>query len=665
MLTGASTYRSDSVLFCLQPQLDPLVITDTAQGPQLDHPQLAQLLKGWPVESIREWLPSAAPRDHFGDIYLNRIYRIILKIDDEELVSELRETISTLSGIHSAELEPIRKPTYIPNDPRYNQQWFLGQINAIQAWDYWNIDIGEIPDGSNVILASVDTGVDWDHEDLVENLWQNLGEDADGDGHTIQYSGGNWILDPGDLNGIDDDDWDGDPSSYVDDLIGWDHSGWSGDQDNNPIPKQGVSDYSTWAHGTHVAGLLAATTDNNTGIASTAFNCRIMSVKVARENQTGTPYVTEGYSGILYAGQAGYHSGAFTIINNSWGGGGYNQYEEATLAVVHDDYEAVIVAAAGNGEEDGWGEEYALHFPSSYDNVISVCPLGSNDQWHHWATYHETVDIAAPGENVQSCVINDHYSSWDGSSMASPVVASSIGLLKVFYPDWNNIQLETMILATANPAIYSINSEPYLQDRLGSGRVDVYKSLQIGLFPQIEYAGEDIFIYDDLDGELNPGETAELRFILYNHEDWGTAWEVNGELTTDSDDVIIEVGTSVFWDMAPGDASLNELDPFVIRISSVAQPDTVNLTLTISANEIDWVAYETVYEIPLIISGEPTLFGDMNGDNILDVLDVVSMAGIIIGVIEGSPEQYQIGDINSDGTMDVLDIILLVEQIIN
>ena len=84
-------------------------------------------------------------------------------------------------------------------------------------------------------------------------------------------------------------------------------------------------------HGTHVAGILAATTDNNLGMASTAFNASIMSVKVSRSSQSTEPGINDGYSGILYAAKAGYYAGTFTIINNSWGGGGYSTSENNTI----------------------------------------------------------------------------------------------------------------------------------------------------------------------------------------------------------------------------------------------------------------------------------------------------------------------------------------------
>ena len=123
---------------------------------------------------------------------------------------------------------------------------------------------------------------------------------------TLLYEDGSWIYDPEDINGQDEDG-----NGYVDDLIGWDCAGYSGLQDNIPSPPSGVSNGGTWAHGTHVAGLLSATSNNNTGIASIGFNCSIMSVKVSTGEQS-YPYITHGYDGILYAAKAGYHNNNFT-----------------------------------------------------------------------------------------------------------------------------------------------------------------------------------------------------------------------------------------------------------------------------------------------------------------------------------------------------------------
>ena len=126
---------------------------------------------------------------------------------------------SILIQFPDVEFEYKRKPFYTPNDPRYNNQWFLEEINANDAWDIWDINQNEIPGDRSIILSSDDLGVNWQHQDLVENLWQNLGEDADGDGRTIEFINNQWVLDPGDLNGIDDDNWDNNMSTFIDDLV--------------------------------------------------------------------------------------------------------------------------------------------------------------------------------------------------------------------------------------------------------------------------------------------------------------------------------------------------------------------------------------------------------------------------------------------------------------
>ena len=112
----------------------------------------------------------------------------------------------------------------------------------------------------------------------------------------------------------------------------------------------------------------------------------------------------------------------FVIINCSWGGLGSNIFEQASINTMHNNYNAVIFAAAGNDNIE------QAHYPSSYDNVISVTALGSNGSWNHWATYHESVDLGSPGENIRSTTISN-YSSWDGTSMATPQVTGAIALM--------------------------------------------------------------------------------------------------------------------------------------------------------------------------------------------------------------------------------------------
>ncbi len=582
-------YQKNSLLFCLSSHFTPLHLDGFTRNLSTGIAELDEFVTENEVVEISPWIPFAVESDRDGEIYLNRIYRVRFKEYRDENIVSFKSDLQSLSCVHSVEFEFIRKPYFTPNDPQYGQQWFLPQIGANIAWNNWNPNGGNPPIGNNVLLASVDTGVDWDHVDLRANLWQNLNEDADGDGHTIEYSGGQWILDPGDLNGIDDDNWDNNENTFIDDLIGWDASGWSGIEDNNPQPRQGANNYGTWAHGTHVAGLLASSTNNGTGIASTSFDCKIMSVKVSTGEQS-YPYITHGYSGILYAAKAGFYAGSYSIINNSWGGGGYSNYEQSVINICHDTYNAVIFAAAGNGEDDGWGEDYSAHYPASYEHVISVTALGSGDSWNHWATYHESVDLSSPGENIRSSVIGNNYASWDGTSMATPVAASCAGLMRIYYPGITNVQVETMLIASADPVIYDINSESYLSGRLGQGRVDIEKALDAELFPSIEFVDMDITLLDGDDDLVHPGEAIELRTILYNNEIWGEAFGLEGELSVESNAFVIQDHAS-FGNVAPGEAIINIEDPFIIQFPVGIIPGEIEFTLNLSSNIDDYMEY--------------------------------------------------------------------------
>jgi len=172
---------------------------------------------------------------------------------------------------------------------------------------------------------------------------------------------------------------------------------------------------------------------------------------------------------MLYAAKAGFHASTITIINGRWGSSIGNSftistYQNSVINVINNTYGAIIVAAAGNGEWDEeneeWSgeEEYAKFYPASFENVISVSPLDCEGNWGGWGSYHPTVDIAAPGEQIMSTVINNGYQAWSGSSMASPMVASSLGLLKIFHPYLSNMELTTLLLDVADPSIYSIPS---------------------------------------------------------------------------------------------------------------------------------------------------------------------------------------------------------------
>ena len=210
--------KLNSLLFCIKENKDNILISNNNQIIKTNYKDLDNILNEITNISIEPWLPGASDKDKSNDIYLNKIFKLNFDKINNTKLEKLKTEIGALSFIHSVEYEYLRKPFYTPNDQYYNNQWYLPAINSNDAWDLW-IDNNQTPGNSNIILASVDLGVNYSHPDLQNNIWQNLAEDADGDGRTIEGSGSNWYLDPDDLNGIDDDDWDNNPNTFIDDLI--------------------------------------------------------------------------------------------------------------------------------------------------------------------------------------------------------------------------------------------------------------------------------------------------------------------------------------------------------------------------------------------------------------------------------------------------------------
>tara|TARA_B110000014_G_C20125364_1_gene598953 strand:- start:2796 stop:4871 length:2076 start_codon:yes stop_codon:yes gene_type:complete len=608
--------NDQALLFCIDKNESTLDLSEDQTNRSNIQIKLDKLFQSISDYSIEPWLNAATEDDHSGDIYLNRIYKVTFNNINRESLSSIKTDLASFSFIYHVEYDYLRVPFYQPSDTRYNQQWSLPKIQSDHAWDFWDVNGGAIPGSQDILLASVDTGVDWDHSDLIDNIWQNLGEDADGDGHTLEYIDGEWVFDPGDLNNIDDDDWDNNPNTYIDDLIGWDPAGINGMDDNDPMPPYNWA----WHHGTHVAGLLGATTDNNKGVASSCFDCSILSVKVSDENQGNDVYITDGYDGILYAAKVGFYrtERGFSIINNSWGGLYYNIFEQSAIDVAHNDYNAIIIAAAGNDHVD------AAHYPSSYEYVISVTATNSQERVN-WATYHETVDLASPGEGITSTVMqnnpnneNNAYDSWSGTSMASPVAASVIGLLSSFNPDWGQAQLETMILATSDPVIYDINSN-YLDGKIGEGRVDALRALATPLFPKIELAEIDYYVIDGDDTAIDPGETVHLTTILFNDIEWGEALSPSIALNSLSEYFEITNSVQDIDNISPGDIYLNIESPFEITVSENIPTGIYDFELAISSNNTEYASYEVKDTISLEVNGN--LFAEVIVPEYFSVLD--------------------------------------------
>ncbi|UCE08146.1 MAG: S8 family serine peptidase, partial [bacterium] len=437
-------------------------------------PSVDAKIAKWNIKEIKKIFPHKTPPTNPVIPDLSRIYQ--LNFSAEQDVMEIIDDFSTDNNIEYAEPRYFHYTNADVNDPLYPQQLHLPQVKADSAWD---ISQGD----RSVIISIIDTGVDWDHEDLAANIWSNANEaigDANGDGFPgiqgVDDDGDGLIdedsqgLQPGELGYTNDLADDDDENGFVDDVRGWDFvdvplewepndqpvPGEDGrDEDNDPSDFDG--------HGTHCAGIASAVTNNKIGGAGIGWNCTIMPVRVGYVPVGGTGGIRWGYEGIVYATDNG-----ADIISLSWGGSGYSQYAQEVINYAFASG-TVVVAAAGNDDSQ------ALHYPSAYDNAIAVAyTISYYDQKAGDSNYGTWVDICAPGTNVLSTVPNNQYDRKAGSSMACPLVAGTAGLVKSLHPDWDNQHIAIHLGETADN-IDDLN--PNYAGLLGRGRVNAYRAL--------------------------------------------------------------------------------------------------------------------------------------------------------------------------------------------
>ncbi|GAB4335524.1 MAG: hypothetical protein Kow0037_15530 [Calditrichia bacterium] len=657
-------------------QLGEVQLRSTENGYSFGIASVDARLANTDVKRVVKEVPGATERDVYGGVDFRNVYRV--ELNSSENLESLIDDFNRDPNIFLAERIPIYYPEeivpYIPNDPYYSNEWHLEKIQASMAWGMWQ---GATPGSDTVVVAILDSGVDWDHPDLVNNLWQNLGEDADGDGHTIEFVGGQWVLDPGDLNGVDDDDWDNDPNSYVDDLIGWDFVGstlGNTNPDNDPHSSPSPGFQGMLMHGTHVAGTVSPTANNGIGVVGPAFQARIMSIKLAYDDDTNNvPGVYSSPACYIYAARAGAH-----VLNCSFGGTGYSIVVQNAINLAHDTYNAIIVAAAGN---DNVNLQNQHHYPSDYNNVISVAALNNNDTKASFSNYGPTVDISAPGVNIWSTVYKNvsggYQGTWSGTSMAAPVVAGCFGLLKAFFPTKSISWLEQRLLDAADPID---QSNPNYQGWLGSGRVNIYNAIAQGILPNISYKTHALQIVGDLDGKLNPGETAYMRVTLQNAAGWNNAANVTAVLRSPTGDLHISDSLASYGNIGPGSIGINIADRFEFTVDSAAQVGQVPVEVLVKANQDSSVAYDITLSFMLDVSidqvGWPQPCGenqsapavvDLNNDGQKEIIatsidkkvygwkaDGTPLNGFPVettGQITGSPA---IGNLDSDSDLEIV-----------
>ena len=330
-----------------------------------------------------------------------------------------------LKAVEFAQPDYRVKIENLPNDPSFTNLWGLnntgqsgGTANAdINAPEAWNTNTGS----GNMVVAVIDSGIDFTHPDLAANIWKNPRETAG--------------------NGRDDDG-----NGYKDDIYGWNFVNNSANvMDDN-------------GHGTHVAGTIGAVGDNGIGVAGVNWHVKLMALKFL--DKDGSGYMSNAVKALNYAVANG-----AKVVNNSYAGGGSDPAMQAAIAAARAKG-VIFVAAAGN---DGTNNDANPVYPANYnsDNVVTVAATDRNDKLASFSNFgRTTVEIAAPGANIYSTLPGNKYGVYSGTSMAAPQVVGALALVWDTHPAWTYKQVIDAVLKTADVL-------PSLAGKVATGRLDV------------------------------------------------------------------------------------------------------------------------------------------------------------------------------------------------
>lgn len=394
---------------------------------------------------------------HFGKVKV----KTGESIDDK--IAELKQRSDVLQAAPNYKRDVTE---IIPDDPKWSEQYSIdtSATGSVQASQAWTITKGK----KKVRIAVVDTGVQLNHPDLAKKIWNNSDEIAD--------------------NNIDDDN-----NGFVDDAHGWDFV----EDDNNPNPTPDpTGDNDGLSHGTHVAGIAAAKTNNTTGMAGVGWKVKIMPIKVS--DASGTMTDADVVEGIQYA----IDNGA-TVINLSLGGLGYSSVlDEVVQAAI--DQGIVVVAAAGNNHRN---MNILPFYPVCSAGVIGVSATDESDAVASFSNFGTNcVDVAAPGVDIVSTIYDDAYDIYSGTSMATPNVAGIAALLKS--------QDSSLTPAEVLSIIKDTTDDVDLPTAYGTGRVNAVEALLA--LDSVDYVQIKAYDSSSKDEQFTNGKTYSDRTPYFN-----------------------------------------------------------------------------------------------------------------------------------------------------
>ena len=519
----------------------------------------------------------------FANVY------IFKNVRTDKPVEELAKDLSSDPNIEYAE------PNYVytvnnsyPNDPYFYTSGSWGQtyddlyalkfdkLNAQPAWD--------VVRGSGVVVAVIDTGVDYSHSDIMGNMWQ----DSNGNyGYDFYYN--------------DDDPMDG------------------------------------YGHGTHCAGTIAAVGNNNLGVIGVAPEAKIMAVKGFSDSGKGSDETLA--PSIYYAANKG-----ADILSNSWGGSVYSQMIKDAVDYAYYNMGCLVLASSGNSN---WDLGVIPAYPACYESVIAVAATDSDDQKGSFSNYGDKIEVSAPGVGVLSLLAEDsffainypsrivggEYFYLSGTSMACPHVAGVAALALSHRPELSNLELRS-ILRQGVDDIGEAGKDIYF----GYGRVNALATLVSQPAPYYSLHFQSFVVDDSVggnnNGAINPGESVKINFGLRNSSlSVDPLTDVSAVLTSQSPHVSVLASQAYYGAIATGSVGFAILpDIFEITVSADAQPGEA-IPLALSVNTAQGYQVQIIFQISVSktfsfvnidaglegASQSSLAWGDFNNDGFLDL----------------------------------------------